>query len=158
MLHDRFTRVESAGLSSAASLLASFSRWNELSTASETRLTALVIEELISCRVVLIIIVIVVATEVVAIAASIVVLVIILVPVLSTAAILLIIAVLPAEALLFILLVNLELLCASYKSLRSTSASSIILPAGLSQVPRDLVDVQVLTIGLIDDSLKSIMR
>jgi hypothetical protein len=25
-------------------------------------------------------------------------------------------------------------------------------------VPRDLVDVQILTIGLIDDSLKSIMR
>ena len=123
MLHHRFARVKASGLPTTASisLLASFRRWHKLSSASQPRLTTLIIEKLISSRIILIIGIIegllIILVVVVVIVVAIVLVVLLIVLILAVAIVRLVVAILPAQTLLFILLVYLELLSSRYEAL-----------------------------------------
>ena len=123
MLHHRFARVKASGLPTTASisLLASFRRWHKLSSATQPRLTTLIIEKLIGSRIILIIGIIegllIILVVVVVIVVAIVLVVLLIVLILAVAIVRLVVAILPAQTLLFILLVYLELLSSRYEAL-----------------------------------------
>ena len=162
MLHHRFARVKASGLPTTASisLLASFRRWHKLSSATQPRLATLIIEKLIGSRIILIIgiieglLIILVVIVVVVIVVAIVLVVLLIVLILAVAIVRLVIAILPAQPLLFILLVYLELLSSRYEALWRRLIIIVLVPR---EVPGHLIEVKVLAIGRIYNSLEAIM-
>jgi len=152
MLHHRFARVKPTGLTPAIALLAGFRRRHKLPSATQPRLTPLIIKKLISSRIILIVRII--ERLLVILIVVVIVLVILIILILSVAIIRLIIPVLPSQSLLFVLLINLELLSPRYKSLRRRPIILVLVPG---QVLSHLVKVQILPISRVYDSLQPIM-
>lgn len=152
MLHHRFARVKTTGLTPAIPLLPSFRRWHKLSSTTQPWLTPLIIKKLISSRIILIIRII--ERLLVILIIVVIVLVILIILILSVAIIRLIIPVLPSQSLLFVLLINLELLSARYKSLRRRPIILVLVPG---QMLSHFVKVQILPICRVYDSLQPIM-
>jgi hypothetical protein len=120
----------------------------------------LIIEKLIGSRIILIIgiieglLIILVVVIVVVIVVAIVLVVLLIVLILAVAIVRLVIAILATQTLLFILLVYLELLSSRYEALWRRL---IIIVLVSREVPGHLVEVKVLAIGRIYNSLEAIM-
>jgi hypothetical protein len=142
MLHHRFPRVKPTRLTPATTLLPGFSRGHKLSPPSQPRLPTLVIEKLISRRIILIIRIIKILLIILLVV--VIVLVIVILLILSIVIVRFIIAVLAPEPLFLVLLIYLKLLSPTYKPLRR---GPLILILVFGEVPSYLVYIYVLSIG-----------
>jgi hypothetical protein len=141
MLHHRFPRVKPTGLPPATTLLPGFSRGHKLSPAAQPRLPTLVIEKLISRRIILIIRIIKILLIILLV---VIIILIVIVLILSIVIVRFIIAVLSPEPLFLVLLIYLKLLCPTYKPLRR---GPLILILVFREVPSYLINIYVLSIG-----------
>jgi hypothetical protein len=140
MLHHRFPRVKPSRLTPATTLLASFSRGHKLSPPSKPRLPTLVIEKLISRRIILIIWII----KILLIILLVVVIILVILLILSIVIVRFIIPILSPEPLFLVLLIYLKLLCPTYKPLRR---GPLILILVFREVPSYFINIYVLSIG-----------
>jgi hypothetical protein len=142
MLHHRFPRVKPSRLPPATTLLAGFSWGHKLSPSAQPRLPTLVIEKLISRRIILIIRIIKILLIILLVVVIILVIVILLI--LSIVIVRFIIAVLSPEPLFLVLLIYLKLLCPTYKPLRR---GPLILILVFGEMPCHFINIYVLPIG-----------